>query len=63
MAKIPEFRVSVTIDAIAPTGGHIRTVIIIAAHSIDDAGRRVVAALKLIDEAKEDPNDGSPDTD
>lgn len=58
---MPEFRLSVVIDATEAPHGHLHHARFITAHSLPDAGRRVVAALKLIDEPKEEsPNEHHP---
>lgn len=63
MAKIPKFRVGVNIDALSAPSGHHTTSVIITGYSIDDAARRVVAALKLIDQANEETQDANPNRD
>lgn len=63
MAKAHKFRVATTIYQTDSPYATVAHSVFIQAHSTDDAGRRVIAALNLIDEAKEEAQDGSPNQD
>lgn len=57
MAKVPEYRVKTTIETVRGPHQILEYARIIHAYSVTDAGRRVTAAIKLIDEAKEHTDD------
>lgn len=63
MATIPKFRIATRIFDTDPPYAVRDHSVYITAHSIDDAGRRVMAALNLIDEAKEEAQDGDRNQD
>lgn len=63
MAKVPEYRVKTTIETVRGPHQILEYSRIIHAYSVTDAARRVTAALKLIDQAKEEAQDGSPNQD
>lgn len=57
MTIISQFHVSLRIQDQAPPAEHRLRLLTIRAHSLDDAERRVMAALNLIDQAKEEAQD------
>lgn len=63
MPKAPEYRVKTTIETVRGPHQILEYVRTIHAYSVTDAARRVTAAFKLIDQAKEDAPDGNPNQD